>query len=95
MYRILKTPEYEAWLAREPLKSQVQIEKRVSNIESGGHFGNAKALRNDIWELKWHSGRRVYYAYMASTKILLLIGGNKNGQGYTIAQAEKIFKKYV
>ena len=38
-YKVLTTEEFDDWLANESLKSQVQIEKRISNIEADGHFG--------------------------------------------------------
>lgn len=94
-YRIIKTPDYDDWLADESLKSQFQIEKRISKIETDGHFGTIKDLEDDVWELKWKNGRRVYYAYMPMTRILLLLGGNKNGQNYDIKQAKKIFEEYT
>ncbi len=94
-YKILKTTEYDDWLAGQSLKSQTQIEKRLSNIETDGHFGIINDVAEDMWELKWKNGRRIYYAYMPETKILLLLGGNKNGQSYDIAQAEKILEEYT
>jgi putative addiction module killer protein len=48
-----------------------------------------------ILELKWKNGRRVYYATIPEKKILLLLGGNKNGQDKDIRQAKKIFDKHV
>lgn len=94
-YRIIKTPEYEAWVSSENLKSRVQIEKRLSHIETEGHFGTFKELEEDLYELKWAGGRRVYYTYIPEAKILLLLGGNKNGQSHDITQARKILKKYT
>jgi putative addiction module killer protein len=94
-YRIFRTEEFKDWMENESLKSQVQVEKRISNIELEGHFGTSKDVGPNVLELKWKNGRRVYYAYLEERKILLLLGGNKNGQSYDIAQAEKIFKKYT
>lgn len=94
-YRVLKTTQYEDWVNKESLKSQVQIEKRISNIETDGHFGVIKDVDDYVWELKWANGRRIYYAYLPGTNILLLLGGNKNGQSYDIAQAKKILREYT
>lgn len=94
-YRVLRTMEFIEWLNTETLKSQVQIEKRVSNIELEGHFGTINAVGDDVYELKWKDGRRVYYVYLPEKDVLLLLGGNKNGQNYDIKQAKKIFKKYT
>jgi len=92
-YKIFRTEEFKEWLVGESLKSQVQIEKRISNIEFDGHFGTIKNVGNDIWELKWQNGRRVYYAHLQDPDILLLLGGNKNGQGYDIKQSKKILSE--
>lgn len=94
-YKALRTTEFGDWLVGESLKSQVQIEKRISNIELEGHFGTINDVGDPVWELKWKNGRRVYYAYLSEPNILLLLGGNKNGQNYDIKQATKILAKYT
>ena len=93
MHELHKTPEFEEWLSEQPLKSRLQIEERLMHIICDGHFGTCKRLTNLIWELKWANGRRVYYAYLAEYNILLLLGGNKNGQSKDITQAKKILGK--
>lgn len=94
-YRIIKTPEFHEWFIRETPKSKVQIESRLSKIEIEGYFGETKELDNEIFELKWKNGRRVYFAYIPESKVLLLLGGNKNGQSKDIHQAKKIYKKHT
>jgi putative addiction module killer protein len=95
IYKTLRTIEFDDWLAGESLKSQVQIEKRISNIETDGHFGTINDVGDDVWELKWKNGRRVYYAYLVEPNILILLGGNKNGQNHDIKQAQKILEEYT
>lgn len=95
IYELHKTPEFEEWLGEQPLKSQLQIEERLLHIVCTGHFGNCKHLIDYVWELKWSNGRRVYYAYLSEYNILLLLGGNKNGQSKDINQAKKILRKYA
>lgn len=94
-YRIFKTHEYQSWLEQEPPKSQVQVAARLELVETEGYFGNHKHLGDDIWELKWTNGRRIYYSYIPEENILLLLGGNKNGQSKDITQAKKILRKYT
>lgn len=94
-YTIIKTPEYQKWLDGETKKTKVQIEDRISKIETEGYFGINKDLDNELWELKWNNGRRVYYVCIPVRRILLLIGGNKNGQEKDINEARKIIRKYV
>jgi putative addiction module killer protein len=95
MYRLLKAPEFEEWYDEQPLKSKFQIDDRLLRIVDEGHFGEYKDLTEQVSELKWKNGRRIYYAYLAKQDILLLLGGNKNGQDKDIKAAKKIFKTYV
>ncbi len=100
-YRISKDPKFDEWLDTQPARSKVQIHKRLSKIEQHGHFGDHKSvsgyetghLKNVVWELRWNDGRRVYYAYIPEKRILLLLGGNKNGQDKDVTQAKGIFIK--
>jgi putative addiction module killer protein len=69
--------------------------KRIAHIQDDGYFGDYKDVDDDVWELKWKNGRRVYYACIPEKKILLLLGGNKNGQDKDIRQAKKILRKHV
>lgn len=92
-FRILTTKEYREWFKQERPKSQAQIEKRLANIETAGHFGNHKQVSEYVWELKWDNGRRIYYAYIEEANLLLLLGGNKNGQSKDIHKAKKILER--
>ena len=94
-YKLHKTSEFEEWLNEQPLKARLQVEKRLLHIAVDGHFGTCKRLTDHVWELKWANGTRVYYAHIVEYNILLLLGGNKNGQGKDIAQAGKIIREYA
>ena len=94
-YKIFLTDDFEEWLENEPAKSRVQIAKRIEKIKEEGHFGDHKLLRDRIWELRWDNGRRVYYSLIPVNQVLLLLGGNKNGQTKDINQAKKIYKEWV
>jgi len=94
-FLLLKTGEYQKWVDKQSAYDKVQIALRLSKIEIDGHFGIHKFLGDYVWELKWGNGRRVYYAYIPEKKILLLLGGNKNGQSKDIANAKKICTKYT
>ena len=94
-FKIVKTPEFVDWLENETAKSQVQIESRLSHIEEAGHFGEHKDLDDNVWELKWKNARRIYDSYIPERKILLLLGGNKNGQDKDIRFAKKILQKHI
>jgi len=94
-YKLFWAEEFEEWYEELPLKEQIQIDTRISHIQNEGHFGTCKTLGDDVWELKWVNGRRVYYAHIPPLKLLLLLGGNKNGQDKDIRKAKKILSKYI
>ena len=94
-YTIYNTPEYDEWLDNEPAKSQVQVRSRIMSIQDEGYFGDHKKLGAEVWELRWKNGRRVYYAEIPEKQVILLLGGNKNGQDKDIRQAKKIFNRHV
>ena len=72
-YTIYNAPEYDEWLEEQPAKSQVQIRERIAHVQDEGYFGDHKDVYDDVWELKWKNGRRIYYAYIPEKKILLLV----------------------
>lgn len=75
----------------------MQIDDRLSKIQDDGYFGDRKSVCDDdeVWELKWKNGRRAYFAHIPERKILLLLGGNKNGQDKDIRKAKSLFKRYT
>ncbi len=95
-YKLFTTLEYDDWLFDLTIREQLQIDKRMRLIEVEGHFGDHKSVSidNAIWELRWNNGRRVYYAFRDENQLLLLIGGNKNGQNSDITKAKSINVRY-
>ena len=90
-YTIYETDE---WLDTQTLKSRKQIQSRTLKIEGEGYFGNHKYLESaDLWELKFNDGRRIYYVVVPESKVILLLGGNKNGQNKDIKKASNILRK--
>ena len=93
-YIVYETDEYREWLEKEPLKSKRQVLSRVLKVQEYGHFGHHKYLDSeDIWELKFNDGRRIYYVIILEARVVLLLGGNKNGQDKDIKNATKILRK--
>jgi putative addiction module killer protein len=94
-YEILLALEFEEWEDSQTKKSQSQIDDRLAAIADEGHFGDHKSVSDDdsVWELRWANGRRVYYSYLPKSNVLVLLGGNKNGQKKDIAQASNILRK--
>lgn len=94
LYTIYETEEYTNWLSSQTLKSKRQIQDRILKIEHDGYFGNKKHLESeDLWELKFNDGRRIYFVTLKETNVILLLGGNKNGQDKDIKKASNILRK--
>lgn len=92
-YTIGYTEEYEEWFENHSKKTRYQIAARLKNITDHGHFGKIGKIDSGLWELKWKNGMRIYYAELVSNYILLLHGGNKNGQEKDINRARNIREK--
>ena len=88
---ILKTTEFKQWFSSQPEKTRLIVNARLQRIELDGHFGTINVFDNLI-ELKWKSGLRVYTHRFGNRLLIVLLGGNKNGQGRDIRQAKKILK---
>ncbi len=96
--RLKRTPEYIAWYEAQRPKKKAQIVKRLVNIEQHDYFGLTKDLGGYLSELKWTNGRRVYYSIVEDESgdlVLLILGGNKNGQSEDIKKARGILTKYT
>lgn len=87
------TEMYNEWFKEQTLKFQAQIVKRLFNIETQGHFGHVKQLDKNLAEIKFNNGARIYFTRLEKNgkTILLILGGNKNGQDKDIKKAKAFF----
>lgn len=92
---VLNTDDFDEWYQSQTLKEKAQIDARIARIEQFEHFGDWKYLSDGIAELRWKSGRRVYFAKVGEKIILLLNGGLKNAQQKDIKRAKRILKRYA
>jgi putative addiction module killer protein len=90
IYKIETTSEFNAWFMDQDDKIKGAIRARFSRIQEAGHFGIVKSVGDGVFEFKWKNGLRVYFGYLEKTRILVLLGGNKNGQSKDIKKAKKI-----
>ena len=84
------------WLASlADLKARARIAARLDRL-SLGNFGDCKALREGVSELRidWGPGYRVYYAMVGRTCVLLLCGGDKRRQSSDIRRAIEYLKDF-
>ena len=93
---IRSTLEFNSWISGLTLKSRSQVDDRLDRIREHSHFGDRKSLGDDLFELRWQSGRRLYYSTVhdqSGAIVLLLLGGEKNGQKRDIAHARRILDR--
>lgn len=98
MIKIFRTDEFIEWFNQQTEKSKVQIDDRLSKIQNDEYFRIHKFVGDknaEVWELKWKNGRRLYYAYVPESQILVLFGGVKNAQSKDVKTAKRLFGKYV
>jgi len=93
---IRSTEEFDRWLEERCAWERAQVRDRLDRIAQHDHFGDRKHLGDDLFELRWRSGRRVYHAIVTDSSgqaVLLLLGGDKNGQERDIARARRILER--
>ena len=93
-FQLLRTQEFNEWFDQQTKPTQGHILARLHRISVEGHFGTTNYF-DDLIELKWTSGLRVYTSRIGQMVIVVLGGGNKNGQDSDIKKARKILKKYI
>lgn len=89
---IYRSAEFTKWLESQSQKIRDQIAARLERIVSHGHFGTRKDLGDNLWELKFNNGNRIYYMIKTvnGQQMFLILGGNKNGQQKDINKAKKV-----
>ncbi len=93
--QIIESAEFSHWfesLADNATKKQIY--QRLARIRLYGHFGDFKAIDDELKELRFfnRSGTRIYYALLDG--VVLLLGGDKDSQKRDIAKAKAILQEY-
>ncbi len=87
---------YIKWItALKDRETKIRIQQRIRRLELG-NFGNCKALKGGVNELKldFGPGYRIYYALEEQTMVILLCGGTKPTQAEDIKKAKLYWKSY-
>ncbi len=91
----LKTQDCVDWFESQPPKTRVQVESRLDKIREFGHYGHVRRLSSVLFEIKFNNGNRIYCTeqLIDGKTVILILGGNKNGQEKDIKKAQKIAEK--
>lgn len=85
---------FNDWLDSLDGSIRGKVEARIDRLEQG-NFGNSKALKDGLFELKLKSPAfRVYYAEIGKEIILLISGGDKSRQSDDIEKAKEYLADY-
>ncbi len=80
------------WLNEQTPKVRAQIDSRLQKLEEHGHYGHVRRLSAQLFEIKFNNGNRIYCTekVLNGKTVILILGGNKNGQDKDIQRAQKI-----
>ncbi len=84
------------WLTElNDAQAKARIAARIARL-AVGNFGDCKALRGGVSELRvhWGPGYRVYFAMAGRSCVLLLCGGDKRKQAADIKRAVEYWNNY-
>ena len=84
---------YLEWYNSLDKSLRLIVDKRLSKVERG-LFGKIRLLSEELYELKFDNGLRIYYIEIDNTIILLFTGGNKSKQSKDIETATKYLNDY-
>ena len=87
-----KTP-YLDWYESLDKSLRLLVDKRLSKVERG-LYGECRRLSEDLHELKFSNGLRIYYTEIDNTIVLLFTGGNKSKQSKDIEIAKEYLEEY-
>lgn len=95
MVTFLKTAEYSFWYDSQTAKVRAQIDSRLDKIKEHDHYGHIRKLSSILFEIKFNNGNRIYCTEkkINGKLVILILGGNKNGQDKDIRRAQKIAEK--
>ena len=84
---------YLEWYYSLDKSLRLIVDKRLSKVERG-LYGKIRRLSEELYELKFDNGLRIYYTEIDNTIVLLFTGGNKSKQSKDIETATKYLNDY-
>lgn len=84
---------YLEWYNSLDKSLRLVVDKRLSKVERG-LYGKIRRLSEELYELKFDNGLRIYYTEIENTIVLLFTGGNKSKQRKDIETATKYLNDY-
>jgi putative addiction module killer protein len=95
MIEVRRTAQFIEWLrGLRDTVDRARIAKRIDRMAQG-HFGDHKPVGDGVSEMRFAfgPGYRVYFARRGDRVVILLCGGEKDGQERDIACAKQMAKE--
>jgi putative addiction module killer protein len=97
MIEIVQSETFARWIAKlKDRHALARINARLRRLTETGNFGDAKALRDGVSEMRidYGPGYRVYFMRRGAVLVVLLAGGDKHTQDADIVRAVEIAKEW-
>ena len=97
MIEVVQSETFMNWLAKlRDRQAIARINARILRVEQFGNFGDAKAAREGVSEMRidYGPGYRIYFMQRGSVVVVLLAGGDKRTQDADIKRAIEIAKEW-
>ena len=87
---------FEDWFYSLDPRTQAVVARMIQRVSRGESHKSVKALKNGVFEIKFYigPGYRVYFSYLESGGLILLLGGDKSSQKRDISKAKKYWREY-
>jgi len=85
---------YREWFLKLDNSQKAVVLTRLKRVEAG-NYGSYKVLSNDLTELKFTNGLRIYFTEADNLIVLLLCGGGKKRQANDIKKAQEYLNDYI
>lgn len=96
VFSLEQSDDFVRWLKKlRDTNGRARILKRLRRL-ANGQFGDCEPVGEGVHELRmfFGPGYRVYFKQQGDTVILLLAGGDKDGQAGDIARAKPLAKEF-
>ncbi len=84
---------YLDWYKTLDKSLRLVVDKRLSKVERG-LYGSNRRLFEQLYELKFDNGLRIYYTEIENKIVILFTGGNKSKQSKDIETAKEYLNDY-
>ncbi|MGN1058353.1 MAG: type II toxin-antitoxin system RelE/ParE family toxin [Candidatus Avelusimicrobium sp.] len=84
---------FNEWLHKLDNALQQRVRVRLRRVIDG-NFGDYHALAQDLYELRFANGLRIYFTQAGTELVVLFAGGNKKTQKKDIARAKELLAEF-